>query len=127
MSEVLRTADEISENEAPRVRLTDAAVRWVEARRAKLNMPNAALRIGVKGGGCEGYTYVTDLTEDPPDPKDYVCEFSGLRVYVNHRSLRFLDGSVVDAKNTLMAQGLQFDNPQQSTTCGCGATFSIKT
>lgn len=127
MSEVSRIASEVSEDESPRVRLTEAAVRWTDARRIKLNMPNAALRIGVKGGGCEGYTYVTDLTEDPPGPKDHVYEFSGLKVYVNDRSLRFLDGSVVDAKNTLMAQGLQFDNPQQATTCGCGATFSIKT
>lgn len=110
----------------PAVTLTPAAAAFAKARRVKLGKPEAALRVGVKGGGCEGLTYVTDFTEDPPRERDIVLEFDGLAVYVDSRSVRYIDGSIIDAKNTLMYQGLQFDNPQQSSTCGCGSTFSVK-
>lgn len=112
--------------EAPRITVTSAAVEWVKKRREKTKQPEAALRVGVKGGGCAGYTYVTELTEDPPKSRDLVYVFDDLRVYVDTRSLAFIEGSVIDAKVTLMYQGLKFDNPLEEKSCGCGATFSIK-
>lgn len=110
----------------PRIRVTGAAVEWVKKRRERLGQPNAALRVGVKGGGCAGYTYVTDLADEGPKSRDLVYLFDGLRVYVDERSLQFIEGSVIDAKNTLMYQGLKFENPNEEKSCGCGATFSVK-
>ncbi|HEY5962091.1 MAG TPA: iron-sulfur cluster assembly accessory protein [Polyangiaceae bacterium] len=110
----------------PRVRLTPAAVAWVKQRRELMGLPSAALRVGVKGGGCAGYSYVTDLVADGPRERELVYEFDGVQMYVDERSLRFIDGSTIDAKNSLMYQGLKFDNPHEEKSCGCGATFSVK-
>ena len=108
------------------VTLTDRAIAYVKARRLKMGKPDAALRVGVRGGGCEGLTYVTDFTEEPPRERDIVIDHGDIRVYVDSRSVRYLDGSVIDAQSTLMYQGLKFDNPNQASACGCGATFSVK-
>jgi len=113
--------------DVPRIQVTAEAVEWVKKRRDRLKQPNAALRVGVKGGGCAGYTYITELTEEPPKARELVYQFHGLSVYVDSRSLAFIEGSVIDAKNTLMFQGLKFDNPLEEKSCGCGATFSVKT
>jgi iron-sulfur cluster assembly protein len=113
-------------SDEPRVRLTPAAVQWVKQRRIKQGTPNAALRVGVKGGGCAGYSYVTELVDEPARARDIVYDFDGVAVFVDERSLRFIDGSCIDAKMTLMYQGLKFDNPLEAKSCGCGMTFSIK-
>jgi iron-sulfur cluster assembly protein len=111
---------------APRIRVTEDAVGYARRKREEIGKPNAALRVGVKGGGCAGFTYVTDFTEDPPRARDLVYEFFGLPVYVDNRSIEFLQGSVLRYENTLMYQGFKFDNPQQESSCGCGLTFSMK-
>jgi len=114
------------ESEESSIRLTERAARWVLERHARLGQPEAALRVGVKGGGCAGYTYVTDATTEPPTDKDEVLEFFGLHVYVDKRSLRLIGGSVIDLQKSLMQTGLRFQNPHEASTCGCGSTFSVK-
>jgi iron-sulfur cluster assembly protein len=108
------------------LKVTEAAARFVIERHAKLGQPGAALRVGVKGGGCAGYTYVTDSTTDPPTARDAQLEFFGLKVYVDRKSLKWIGGSTIDLKKTFMHTGLQFINPHEGATCGCGATFSVK-
>ena len=108
------------------IRVTERAARWILDRHSKLGQPEAALRVGVKGGGCAGYTYVTDATIDPPHERDQVLEFFGLRVYVDQRSLRWIGGSTIDLHKSLIHTGLRFQNPREASTCGCGATFSVK-
>ena len=114
------------ESEDSSIRLTERAARWVLERHVRLGQPDAALRVGVKGGGCAGYTYVTDATTEPPTDRDEVLEFFGLRVYVDRRSLRLIGGSVIDLQKSLMQTGLRFQNPHEASTCGCGSTFSVK-
>lgn len=108
------------------IQVTETAARWILDRHAKLGQPGAALRVGVKGGGCAGYTYVTDSTTDLPSDREQIIEFYGLRVYVDRRSLRWIGGSIIDLKKSLMHTGLVFKNPHEASTCGCGETFSVK-
>ena len=108
------------------ISVTERAARWILDRHAKQGQPEAALRVGVKGGGCAGYTYVTDATLEPPSDRDQVLEFYGLRVYVDQRSLRWISGSVIDLQKSLIHTGLRFQNPHEASTCGCGATLSVK-
>ena len=108
------------------ISVTEAAARWIAERHSKIGQPGAALRVGVKGGGCAGYTYVTDPTMDPPTSREEQLEFYGLRVYVDRRSLKLIGGSTIDLKRSLMHTGLKFLNPHEDTSCGCGATFSVK-
>jgi iron-sulfur cluster assembly protein len=118
--------DRASDNAAPRIRVTPEAVEYAKKKRVEIGKPDAALRIGVKGGGCAGLTYVTDFTEEPPRERELVYEFGGLRVYVDTRSLRYIEGSELAYEKTLMYQGFRFKNPLEESTCGCGMTFSVK-
>lgn len=115
-----------SHSDEPRIRVSPEAVEFAKEKRVQIGKPNAALRIGVKGGGCAGLTYVTDFTEDPPRARDLVYEFGGLPVYVDERSLRYIEGSELAYEKTLMYQGFRFKNPLEESTCGCGMTFSVK-
>jgi iron-sulfur cluster assembly protein len=110
----------------PRITVTPEAAQYVKERLAKEGRPNASLRVGVRGGGCNGLTYVLDYTDDPPRARDLVYDFYGTRVLVDNRSLEYIDGSTIFYERTLMFQGLKFKNPLEASTCGCGETFSIK-
>jgi iron-sulfur cluster assembly protein len=113
-------------SERPRITLTREAADFVKRRLEKEGRPNAALRVGVRGGGCNGLMYVLDYTDEPPRARDIVYEFHGTRVFVDNRSLDYIDGSTITYENTLMFQGLKFKNPLEASTCGCGETFSVK-
>src|ERR1041384_2224792 len=113
-------------SQVPRITLTKEAADFVKARLDKEGRPNAALRIGVKGGGCNGLMYVLDYTDDPPRARDLVYDFFGTKVYIDEKSIDFVEGSSIVYENTLMFQGLKFKNPLESSTCGCGETFSVK-
>ncbi|HVU05273.1 MAG TPA: iron-sulfur cluster assembly accessory protein [Polyangiaceae bacterium] len=112
--------------ETPRITLTEEAAEFVKKRLAKEGRPNAALRVGVRGGGCNGLIYVLDYTDDAPRGRDIVYDFHGTKVFVDARSLDYIEGSRIVYENTLMFQGLKFQNPNEATTCGCGETFSVK-
>src|SRR5215471_3130 len=110
----------------PRITLTQEAAQFVKDRLAKEGRPTASLRVGVRGGGCNGLTYVLDYTDDPPRSRDLVYDFYGTRVLVDNRSLEYIEGSTIYYERTLMFQGLKFKNPLEASTCGCGETFSVK-
>ena len=113
-------------SQAPRITLTEEAAAFVKARLEKEGRPNAALRVGVKGGGCNGLMYILDYTDEPPRARDIVYDFYGTKVYIDDKSVDFVDGSSIVYENTLMFQGLKFKNPLEASTCGCGETFSVK-
>jgi iron-sulfur cluster assembly protein len=81
-----------------------------------------ALRVGVKGGGCSGMSYV--LAFDTPTEHDQHYEVGGLRVVMDKRHLMYLMGMHVDFQDGLNARGFAFQNPNAKTTCGCGTSFS---
>src|SRR5688572_3328985 len=84
-----------NEPAAPRIQVTAEAVAFARKKRVEVGKPNAALRVGVKGGGCAGLTYVTDYTDEPPRDRDLVYEFFGLPVYVDNRSIKFIEGATL--------------------------------
>ena len=110
----------------PRITLTPEAAAFVKERLEKEGRPSASLRVGVRGGGCNGLTYVLDYTDEPPRPRDLVYDFYGTRVLVDNRSIDYIDGSTIVFERTLMFTGLKFKNPLEASTCGCGETFSVK-
>ncbi|HTM45450.1 MAG TPA: iron-sulfur cluster assembly accessory protein [Polyangiaceae bacterium] len=88
--------------------------------------PNAAVRLGIRGGGCSGFSYVIEFSDDPPRERDTVYEVGGVRFYVDKKSLVYLAGSLLDYEKTLMFQGFKFKNPQEASSCGCGHSFTVK-
>ncbi len=83
----------------------------------------AALRVGVKGGGCSGFSYVLDLTEDASET-DEVMESHGIKVLADRKSYLYLNGTEIDFKDEVMGRGFVFKNPNATHTCGCGSSFS---
>ena len=81
------------------------------------------LRIGVKGGGCSGFNYTLDLTETLSE-NDEQWEQHGIPVICDSKSLIYLDGTMVDFKDELMGRGFVFNNPNATSSCGCGSSFS---
>ena len=83
-----------------------------------------ALRLGVKGGGCSGFTYVLAFDEKPKDG-DKEFQIEGLNVYIDPRSLNFLAGTTLDFSDSLNGRGFVFNNPNAHKTCGCGNSFGV--
>jgi iron-sulfur cluster assembly protein len=86
--------------------------------------PHSGIRLGVKGGGCSGLSYVIEFC-DQPRSKDRVFEEAGAKVYVDPKSLLYLNGTTLDFVDTFQQKGFKFLNPQQRSECGCGESFSI--
>lgn len=83
------------------------------------------LRVGVKGGGCSGFSYVLDLTEEPAGEADEEVECNGVRIVIDNKSHLYLDGTEIDYKtNGALGGGFVFKNPNPSSTCGCGSSVS---
>ncbi len=107
------------------ITLTPTAVQEVKRLMEKEQKPNLGLRIGVKGGGCSGMTYVLALDEATPKQYDSVFEHEGIKVLIDAKSHLYLDGTTVDyASNGLMGGGFEFHNPLAKKSCGCGTSFS---
>ncbi len=87
------------------------------------DLKNAGLRLGVLGGGCSGLSYQFKF-DTKPRPTDHIFDFDGVQVFIDPKSIRFLQGLTLDYKETLMESGFVFDNPNAKKSCGCGTSFS---
>jgi iron-sulfur cluster assembly protein len=107
------------------VTLTDLAAEKVTGfLQGQETSSGAGLRVAVRGGGCSGFQYSLALDEQRDD--DHVFEDHGIRVMVDPASLRYVDGSVVDFKETMMESGFEVGNPNVVASCGCGSSFRVK-
>lgn len=104
------------------IQVTPKAVSKIREAFAKQGV-NGGLRLGVLGGGCSGLSY--QFKFDPkPRPTDNVFEFEDIKVFVDPKSMVFLDGMTLDWKDSLIHSGFEFDNPHATKSCGCGTSFS---
>jgi iron-sulfur cluster assembly protein len=85
------------------------------------------LRVGIRGGGCTGFSYMFEWSDSEPRPEDNVLSFEDgqVRVFVDPKSFVFLDGSTLDYATTLMARGFKWVNPNAKGTCGCGESVQF--
>lgn len=90
----------------------------------ELDASKVRLRVGVKGGGCSGFSYVLDLTETEKET-DEVFEQEGIKIVCDPKSMLYLGGTTIDFKDEIMGRGFVFQNPNASTTCGCGSSFAV--
>src|SRR5450432_3265150 len=82
------------------------------------------LRVGVKGGGCSGFSYMLDLTEEPKGESDEELDCKGIKILIDMKSMLYLNGTEIDFRDEVMAQGFVFKNPNATSSCGCGSSFS---
>jgi iron-sulfur cluster assembly protein len=110
--------------ESAGVCLTSKAVEMARQALVKRGTPNAALRLGVRGGGCSGVSYAIEFS-DKIRERDNVFDFDGLKVLVDPKSLVYLRDAVLDYQVKLMQHGFAFVNPNEKSSCGCGESFTI--
>ena len=106
------------------IQITDQAAVQIRRIAEERGTMEGALRVGVKGGGCSGLSYVMDWATKP-NPNDKVFENDGARVVCDPKSLMFLEGMTIAWKNTLQEKGFQLENPNVKKSCGCGSSFSV--
>ena len=118
------------------VTLTKAAIREISniVKQQELDPAAIRLRVGVKGGGCSGFSYLLDLTESQRD-SDELWEYDNtldeskdnftVRVICDPKSFLYLNGTEIDFKDEVMGRGFVFNNPNATSSCGCGSSFSV--
>lgn len=107
------------------VKLTERAAQEVRTiiEQQKLDAEKTYLRLGVKGGGCSGFSYTLDLTETCQE-NDEQWDVNGITVICDPKSHIYLTGTELDFKDEVMGRGFVFNNPNATNTCGCGSSFS---
>ena len=118
----LLTENKASLTNAP-VTLTDNAIKELKRLLIAEQVPESnGLRVGVKGGGCSGMTYILGFDKKEETDEEFVID--GLRVFMNPSHQLYLFGMQVDYQDGLNARGFVFENPNATKTCGCGSSFS---
>jgi iron-sulfur cluster assembly protein len=107
------------------IHLTETAAREVQTiiEQQELDTEKVRLRVGVKGGGCSGFSYLLDLTESEEGNFETFDE-NGIQVVCDPKSYLYLNGTTIDFKDEIMGRGFVFNNPNANSTCGCGSSFS---
>lgn len=119
------------------VTVTQTAAREIKAIMSQqdLDADKVCLRVGVKGGGCSGFSYILDLTETKRE-SDEIWNFDyelpsgeskddfNLKVICDPKSYLYLNGTEIDFKDEMMGRGFVFNNPNATSSCGCGSSFS---
>ena len=115
-----------AETSATGVILTDTAAKEIHKiiKDQELDASKVRLRVGVKGGGCSGFSYVLDLTENQKET-DEVFEQHGIQIVCDPKSLLYLAGTKIDFRDEIMGRGFVFSNPNATTSCGCGSSFAV--
>ena len=119
VSEEKPSADSV---QAPAIKVTDKAVQKIREAFAREGV-SGGLRLGVIGGGCSGLSYQFKFAAEPK-PRDHVFDYGDVKVFIDPKSMLYLDGASVDYVETLEGSGFKFNNPQVKSTCGCGSSFS---
>jgi iron-sulfur cluster assembly protein len=107
------------------IALTERAVKEIHRILSEQKLSEAtALRVGVKGGGCSGFSYTLGF-DDQFSEVDQLNEVEGVRVVCDPKSFLYLNGTQIDFEDNLMGRGFKFGNPNASKSCGCGESFSV--
>ncbi len=104
------------------ITLSPRAAQQVRAMHSELNDPGKKLRVFVETGGCSGFQY--GMSFDAPKPDDTQLQSEGIEIVMDAASLAYMNGSSIDFDDGLHGKGFEIKNPNATSTCGCGKSFS---
>ena len=109
------------------IQVTDQAIAAIKTAAAKRPTMPKGLRVGIRGGGCTGFSYLFEWSDAEARPEDRVLSFDNgsVNVFIDPKSFTFLDGSTLDFARTLMASGFKWVNPNVKSTCSCGESVQF--
>jgi iron-sulfur cluster assembly protein len=107
--------------------VTDRAIAEIKKAAGQRAPVPKGLRVGIRGGGCTGFSYLFEWSDTEPRGEDQVLSFEdgAVRVFVDPKSLIYLDGSTLEYQTTMMGRGFKFINPNAKGTCGCGESVQF--
>ena len=106
------------------MRLSEAAAERIKDIIGKSERPIAGIRVGVQNGGCAGMSYKMEYAE-AFDPRDEVVDEKGVRLFIDPKAVLFLLGTEMDYRIDKLSSGFVFNNPNQTSACGCGESVAI--
>lgn len=106
------------------ITITDSAIGKIRDILAEENNPKIKLRVFVQGGGCSGFSYGFTLDEEVNED-DFEFDRDEVKVLVDSMSAQYLQGATINYKEELMGSNFVIDNPNATTTCGCGSSFAV--
>ncbi len=118
----MKVAETTTTTEA-KIHVTPKAVTKIREAFAREGVSGGGLRLGVLGGGCSGLSYQFKYAPEPR-PKDHVFEFDGVKVFIDPKSMVYLNGMTLDFKESLIYSGFSFENPNAKKSCSCGTSFT---
>jgi iron-sulfur cluster assembly protein len=109
------------------IQVTDRAVAAIKKAASTRAVAPKGLRVGIRGGGCTGFSYLFEWSDSEPRAEDKVLSFEDglVRVFVDPKSFIYLDGSTLEYATSMMARGFKFVNPNVKGTCGCGESVQF--
>jgi iron-sulfur cluster assembly protein len=109
------------------VEVTERAIAEIKKASGTRAQVPKGLRVGIRGGGCTGFSYLFEWSDSEPRPEDKVLSFEEgrVRVFIDPKSFVYLDGSTLEFSTSLMGRGFKFVNPKVKGTCGCGESVSF--
>jgi iron-sulfur cluster assembly protein len=107
------------------IAITSKAAEAARKQLAKRGTPDSMIRLGIRGAGCSGFTYVIEFEDKGPRERDRVFEQDGVKFVVDKKSLLYLAGTILEWEQKLMSQGFKFVNPNEKNSCGCGHSFTV--
>lgn len=105
--------------------VTARAAKVMRAQLDKRGTPQAAIRFGIRGGGCTGFSYMFQFEDGGPRKTDHVVDAFGIRVLVDPKSMRLIKGTKLDFETGIRGHGFRFDNPNVQDACGCGESITF--
>ncbi|HTM22651.1 MAG TPA: iron-sulfur cluster assembly accessory protein [Kofleriaceae bacterium] len=105
--------------------ISETAAAEIRRQRLSRSTPQSAIRIGIRGGGCTGFSYVFDWEDGAPRDTDLVFSQHGVTVVVDPKSFVYLKGTELDFVTSMMGHGFKFNNPNAKGACGCGASVQF--
>lgn len=106
--------------------VSPAAIEQIKLQMQQRGSSDTYIRLGIKGGGCQGFSYVIRFEDKLPREKDAIFQIDGVNVVVDHKSLLYLNGCTLDWERSLVRQGFKFSNPNVHSYCGCGSSFNVE-
>jgi iron-sulfur cluster assembly protein len=108
------------------IAITEAAAQEIAKQREKRGNPNSRIRVGVRGGGCTGFTYVFEWADSvKPTDSEFKAEGHDIGIVVDPKSLVYLGGMTLDFVRGMMGHGFKFNNPNAKGSCGCGESVQF--
>ena len=109
------------------ITITDKAAAEIKKQAQKRSPVPLGLRVGIRGGGCTGFSYLFEWSDAEPRTEDKVLSYEDgkVRVFIDPKSYVFLEGSTLDYATTLMARGFKWVNPNVKGSCGCGESVQF--